>query len=31
MGHFKKVNRSRRDHAIHEVEVEMMPEPKKMK
>ena len=25
-GHFKKVCRSRRDHAVHEVEVEMMPE-----
>ena len=26
MGHFKKVCRSRRDHAVHVVEVEMMPE-----
>ena len=26
MGHFKKVCRSRRDHAVHEVEVERMPE-----
>ena len=26
MGHFNKVCRSRRDHAVHEVEVEMMPE-----
>ena len=26
MGHFKKVCRSRRDHAVHEVEVETMPE-----
>ena len=26
MGHFKKVCRSRRDHAVHEVEVEIMPE-----
>ena len=27
MGHFKKVCRSRRDQAVHEVEVEMTPEP----
>ena len=27
MGHFKKVCRSRRDCTVHEVEVEVMPEP----
>ena len=27
IGHFKKVCRSRRDCAVHEVEIEMMPEP----
>ena len=26
MGHFNKVCRSRRDHTVHEVEVEMTPE-----
>ena len=27
MGHFKKVCRSGRDHAVHEVEIEMVQEP----
>ena len=27
MGHFKKVCRSRRDHTVHEVEIEMVQEP----
>ena len=27
IGHFKKLCRSRRDQAVHEVEVEMVPEP----
>ena len=27
MGHFKKVCRSRRDNMVHEVELEVAPEP----
>ena len=27
MGHFKKVCMSKKNHAVHEVEVEVMPEP----
>ena len=27
MGHFKKVCRSRRDHTVHEVEIEMVQDP----
>ena len=27
MGHFRKMCRSKRDHAVHEVEIEMVQEP----
>ena len=29
MGHFRKVCRSKRDHMVHEVEIEMVQEPLK--
>ena len=27
MGHFKKVHMSKRNHTVHEVEIQVVPEP----